>query len=100
MEGFGMVFAEAQALGTPVVSFAHAAIPEVVNHGKTGLLCTERDIDALSESLSRLLDSQALWAELSQRGSVWVKEQFNIAQQTRKLESLYDECIALHRNDA
>ncbi len=98
MEGFGMVFAEAQALGTPVVSFAHAAIPEVVSHGKTGLLCPERDVNALSQSLSRLLDDDALWAQMSQRASVWVKERFDIANQTRKLEALYDECIASHHN--
>ena len=34
MEGFGMVFAEAQAVGTPVVSFVHAAIPEAVSQEK------------------------------------------------------------------
>ncbi|MEM9977595.1 MAG: glycosyltransferase, partial [Cyanobacteria bacterium P01_D01_bin.2] len=37
-EGFGMVFAEAQAMGLPVVSFATGGIPEAVIHGETGLL--------------------------------------------------------------
>jgi len=96
MEGFGMVFAEAQALGTPVVSFAHAAIPEVVNHGKTGLLCLERDVNALSQSLSRLLDDRALWAQMNQNARAWVKERFDISKQTGRLEALYDECIARH----
>ena len=96
MEGFGMVFAEAQALGTPVVSFTHGAIPEVVNHGATGLLCRERDVSALSESIGKLLDDHALWAQMSQRGSVWVRERFDIAVQTKKLEALYDESIAQH----
>jgi glycosyltransferase involved in cell wall biosynthesis len=51
MEGFGMVFAEAQAVGTPVVSYSHAAIPEVVSHGQTGLLSAEGDIGALASSI-------------------------------------------------
>ena len=33
-EGFGMVFAEAQSCGTPVVSFASGGIPEAVSHGE------------------------------------------------------------------
>lgn len=97
MEGFGMVFAEAQALGTPVVSFIHGAIPEVVNHGATGLLCPEGDVSGLSESIARLLDDHALWAQMSKRASVWVREHFDIARQTKKLEALYDECITQHR---
>jgi colanic acid/amylovoran biosynthesis glycosyltransferase len=37
-EGFGMVFAEAQAVGLPVASFATGGIPEAVVQGETGLL--------------------------------------------------------------
>src|SRR5271166_312631 len=33
-EGFGMVFAEAQACGTPVASFMSGGIPEAVAHGE------------------------------------------------------------------
>lgn len=98
MEGFGMVFAEAQALGTPVVSFIHGAIPEVVEHGATGLLCQERDVRGLSESIGRLLNDHALWKQMSKRSSVWVRERFDITGQTEKLEALYDECIAQHRS--
>ena len=97
MEGFGMVFAEAQAVGTPVVSFSNAAIPEVVSHGKTGLLCAEGDIGALTSSLQTLLEDSALWASMNRRGPAWVKERFDIARQTEALELLYDDCVANHR---
>lgn len=93
-EGFGMVFAEAQAVGTPVVSFSHAAIPEAVNHGQSGLLCPEGDIVALATSLRTLLDNSELWASMSRQARVWVKERFDIARQTEKLELIYDECVA------
>jgi glycosyltransferase involved in cell wall biosynthesis len=37
-EPYGMVVAEAQACGTPVLSLRRGAIPELVRHGETGFL--------------------------------------------------------------
>jgi glycosyltransferase involved in cell wall biosynthesis len=96
MEGFGMVFAEAQAVGTPVVSFSHAAIPEAVRHGHTGLLCPEGKVGPLVDSLLKLLDDGALWASMSIRAREWVREHFDISRQTGNLESIYDECVSHH----
>jgi glycosyltransferase involved in cell wall biosynthesis len=50
-EGLGLVFAEAQATGTPVVSFKHGGVPEVVRDGDTGLLAAERDHQGLARHL-------------------------------------------------
>jgi UDP-glucose:tetrahydrobiopterin glucosyltransferase len=43
-EPFGMVAAEAQACGTPVVAFRRGALGEVIDHGVTGLLVEGDDI--------------------------------------------------------
>ena len=40
-EPFGMVMIEAMACGTPVVALRHGSVPEVVTHGRTGLVCDE-----------------------------------------------------------
>jgi UDP-glucose:tetrahydrobiopterin glucosyltransferase len=45
-EPFGMVAAEAQAAGTPVIGFRRGALPEVVDDGVTGALVPEGDLDA------------------------------------------------------
>jgi glycosyltransferase involved in cell wall biosynthesis len=42
-EPFGMVFVEAMATGTPVVALNRGSVPEVVCHGRTGLICDEPD---------------------------------------------------------
>jgi colanic acid/amylovoran biosynthesis glycosyltransferase len=93
MEGFGMVFAEAQAVGTPVVSFTHAAIPEEVSHGVTGLLCPERSVEPLAEALLTFLTDESFWLDTSERAIAWVRNQFDIARQTKKLETIYDGCL-------
>ncbi len=42
-EPFGMVLLEAMACGTPVLAFPEGAVPEVIDHGRTGFLCQDED---------------------------------------------------------
>lgn len=46
-EPFGLVMAEAMACGTPVIGFGLGSVPEVVEHGVTGLVAKDMD-DAVS----------------------------------------------------
>ncbi|MGA9720354.1 MAG: glycosyltransferase [Acidobacteriaceae bacterium] len=93
-EGLGMVFAEAQATGLPVVSTLHGGIPEVVRNGETGLLARERSTEELAEHLERMLVDRAFWNACSERAKVWIREQFDIHRCTAGLEEVYDEAIA------
>lgn len=92
-EGFGIVFAEANALGTPVVSFRTGGIPEAVQHGETGLLAEEGDTDLLAEHLQTLLENDNLWQKFSINGRKRVETLFNIKTQTSILEKIYEEII-------
>jgi phosphatidylinositol alpha-1,6-mannosyltransferase len=56
-EGFGIVFLEAMAAGLPVVACHAAAIPEVVEDGRAGVLVTPRDPAALADAVQGLLAS-------------------------------------------
>jgi len=40
-EPFGLVMIEALSTGTPVLAFAQGAAPEIVDHGRTGFICTD-----------------------------------------------------------
>jgi UDP-glucose:tetrahydrobiopterin glucosyltransferase len=51
-EPFGMVAAEAQACGTPVVAFRRGALDEVVLDGVTGLLVAPGDIPAAAAAVA------------------------------------------------
>ena len=92
-EAFGMVFAEAQAMGLPVVSFASGGIPEAVADGQTGFLVPERDWQALSARILLLLRDGRLWTQFSRAGVRRVRCQFDIRKQAQALEVIYAEVI-------
>ena len=50
-EPFGMVAAEAQACGTPVVAFDRGALGEVIVHERTGFLVAPEDIHAAADAV-------------------------------------------------
>ena len=53
-EPFGMVAAEAQATGTPVVAFRRGALPELILEGQTGFLVSPGDIGAAAAALQQV----------------------------------------------
>lgn len=63
-EAFGMVFQEAAAAGLPVVGTRINAIPEIVQHGATGLLVPPGDPRALADALDRLIGDAQLRARM------------------------------------
>ena len=93
IEGLGMVFAEAQATGLPVASFQHGGIPEVVLHGKTGLLAPERDHQTLADYLVRYLTDDPFWKECSANAIPWIRQRFDLQKQTLELEQLYSSLV-------
>lgn len=92
-EGLGMVFAEAQAMGVPVVSFELGGIPEVVRHGETGLLAPEGDNETLAQYLLRYLTDEEFWQASSRRAIQWIEHRFDLHRQTGELENIYREAV-------
>lgn len=58
-ESFPIVLLEAMARSTAIVTTAWRAIPNIVTEGVDGVLVAPRDIDALTDALSALLDDPA-----------------------------------------
>lgn len=96
-EGFGMVCAEAQAMGKPVVAFRCGAIPEIISHGTTGFLAEERDSRALAEYLLILLEDAELRKRFGRAGREAMLRQFNLEQCTRQLEKVYGSVLDADR---
>ena len=92
-EAFGMVFAEAQAMGLPVVSFASGGIPEAVSDGRTGFLVPEQDWQALGAKILLFLQHGNLWTKFSRAGESRVRCLFDIRKQAPALELIYEQVI-------
>lgn len=68
VEGFGLVFLEANACGTPVIGARAGGVPDAVRDGETGLLVPPDAPDALAEAALGLLTSPERVAALGQQG--------------------------------
>lgn len=68
VEGFGMVFSEAQAAGLSVVGTRSGGIPDAVSEGEGGWLVAEEDAAAVRLHLEALADDPSRYREEGERG--------------------------------
>jgi glycosyltransferase involved in cell wall biosynthesis len=92
-EGFGLPPLEAMAAGTPVVCSTAGSLPEVV--GDAAVTVAPADADALADALGRVLDDDALVAELHDRGErraagfTWDRTADGLVDTYRRLAALH-----------
>lgn len=91
-EGTPRVITEAMASGLPVISTAIAGIPEQVVDGESGFLIRPGDVEALSDRLERLIESETLREEFFTVGRERV-EQFSIETMVSDLDAVYQDLL-------
>jgi phosphatidylinositol alpha-1,6-mannosyltransferase len=91
VEGFGLVFLEAQACGTPVVGTRHGGIPDAVEHGNGGWLIEENDSTALSQLLAKLVAKPEYFEKEGEKARRRVEQHFTWEQYLNRLKNLCDE---------
>jgi len=95
-EGVPNAIKEAQATGMPVLSTRHAGIPECVEHGGSGLLCEEGDVDGLARNLEELLAHPERWAAMGRRGRELMEERYDLARLAPELARHYHDIVEGH----
>ena len=92
-EGMPLFIFECMANGTPLVSTAVGAVPDVIEDGVSGVLIPRRDPRALAEALSSLLTDPTRGASLSSAARERLAE-FTIGSVANRFAGLYEELVA------
>ena len=93
-EGFGLTAIEAMVLGTPVVATEVGGLPEVVQHGETGLLAPPANAAALAKSIVWMLDHPREAREMAAKGGDMVRRKFTAGEMARRTVDLYRKVLA------
>lgn len=89
LEGFGLVVAEAMACGLPVIATDTSALPELVKHGVTGMLCPKDDIAAFAAAARTLAEDLKLWQAMRQAARQRAEARFDERRQINHYIRLY-----------
>jgi len=75
IEGFGIVYLEANAAGLPVIAAKSGGVEDAVQHGENGLLVTNPEsIEEISTAVCTLLTDAKLHATLSAQALKWAQQ--------------------------
>jgi len=90
MEGFGIVFLEANSCGKPVIGSRCGGIPDAVIDGETGILVDEKNSAQIVHAAIELLSDNELSKRLGENGKKRVEQEFQWKMRTEKIKSLFD----------
>ncbi len=85
IEGFGIVYLEANLMGKPVVAGRSGGVPEAVLHEETGLLVNPTDIQEVAAAIIRLLKDQGLANHLGETGRRRAATKFSSEASAKKV---------------
>ena len=94
IEGFGVVYLEANAFGKPVVGGNIGGVPEAVVNGETGLLVDINSLEEIADSLVNLLEDPAECHRLGENGRHRVKEEFSWSASAKNSLTAMQDMIA------
>ncbi|WP_321909334.1 glycosyltransferase family 4 protein [Paraburkholderia sp. J11-2] len=93
-EPFGRVVVEGMLAQRPVVASRDGGVTEIVEHGKSGLLCTPGDAKELAATIGRLHDDAGLREALAAQGLATARERFGKQQYVEAVERVLDGVVA------
>jgi glycogen synthase len=95
-ESFGLVFVEAMIFGKPVIGCDAGGMPEVVTHGRTGLLAQPGDRESLRDALDTLLRDEPLRQSLGAAARADYERRFTEAVMRDEFLNIVTSITAKH----
>lgn len=93
-EGLGRAATEAMIMRLPVAATAVDGVPELVEHGVTGLLSKPHDPAELAANVVRLLNDPSAALEMGERGYHRVVPAFDVDHMVKSIEQVYNKEFA------
>ena len=99
-EPFGRVALEAQAMGRPIVAFAHGGAVESIEHEKTGWLAIPGDADSLAENLRAALSLKPRARKIyAQNARANIEAHFSTDQMCQETLKIYRRMLAKNQKN-
>ncbi|MGV8940229.1 MAG: glycosyltransferase [Lysobacter sp.] len=95
-DGIPVALMEAMASGCPVISTRVSGIPELIEHGRDGLLVEPRNAAELAEAIEQMLADPELRAHLSARARAHVELAFDARKEALRLHGYMSEVAHGH----
>lgn len=92
-EGLGLVAAEGQLSGAPVIASNSGGLPDIVQDGRTGLLVPPGDPEALAHTLDELLTRPDRGASLGHAGRLHALDLFSPDAVARRYAEIYRAAV-------
>lgn len=89
VETQGLVYAEAQAVGLPVIGSNAGGVPESLIDGETGYLCPPGDPDAIARAIRNFIEDPTKLDCFGRRGRALVEEKFSLPTMLDSFERVY-----------
>lgn len=98
-ETFGLVLVEAMRAGVAVIGSDRGGVPEIIDHGKNGLMFRSSDADDLYQQLQRLWRDRALCSELAAAGKQKADRLFDEVQHFTALREVLTQRLVHYRQE-
>lgn len=96
-EGQGLVYAEAQAMGLPVIASDVGGVRDSLVDGETGFLCPQRDAEAIAVRIAHFDDHREEIPRFGARGRAFVTSRFSREGMLDAFQGLYDRVVEARR---
>jgi len=97
VEGLGIVYLEASALGMPVIAGDSGGAPEAVLQGETGYVVPGDSVEECADRCVELLRDTVKAKAMGERGRSWVEEQWQWDSIAERLRMLLDPEVPIAR---
>ena len=92
-ESFSFTCLEALFYGCPLIASDCGGPSEIIDHGQTGILVPNRDVEGMKKAMHALASDLNLRSQLGSRARTVVRDRFSIDNTSYRLKKVYDHAL-------